>query len=256
MRPLFMITTWLAGALDVGEQVRGDDDVHAFLAGDVADELEHLLAAGGVHARGGLVEQQQPRVVHQRLGQLQPLLHAGGIGLHQAVARLLQPDVIQDVVGPFHGLLARHAAQFAQVGGQGDGVHARDQAVALGHVADAAAQRLALVAQALAHDLAAAGVGLQEAEQQLHQRGLAGAVGAEQAEDAGGQGQRHVADGLDVAVAEADVFQPDDFFHGFSLDYTQPAAKKFLAAGETISFLISLCYSQRRWQFPSLPAFI
>ena len=133
-----------AGAFNIGQQVRGNDDVHALLFGDVADEFQHLLAPDGIHARSGLVEQQQLRIVDQRLGQLQPLLHAGGIGVHQAVARFFQAHVIQDIVGSFHGFLARHAAQFAQVGGKRDGVHARDQAVAFRHVADAAAQGFVL----------------------------------------------------------------------------------------------------------------
>ena len=44
---------------------------------EIADQFEHLVAALRIHAVGGLVEKQQRRVVHERLGQLDALLHAG-----------------------------------------------------------------------------------------------------------------------------------------------------------------------------------
>ena len=49
----------VADALDLAEQVRGDDDGDPELRADALDEVEHLVAAGGVEAVGRLVEQQQ-----------------------------------------------------------------------------------------------------------------------------------------------------------------------------------------------------
>ena len=67
------------------------------------DEREHLVAAGRVEAVGRLVEQQQPRVVDERLGELDPLLHAGRVAADRAVALLVQPDVAEDLGGPLAG---------------------------------------------------------------------------------------------------------------------------------------------------------
>ena len=69
----------VARVLDVGQQVRRQDEVESLVVGDVANELEHLVAPLRVHAVGRLVEKQQIRIVHERLRQLDALLHAGGI---------------------------------------------------------------------------------------------------------------------------------------------------------------------------------
>ena len=61
--------------------------------------VEHLVAPGRVEPVGRLVEQQQLRVVDQRLGQLHPLLHAGGVAADRAVALLVQADVAQRLGG-------------------------------------------------------------------------------------------------------------------------------------------------------------
>ena len=70
---------------------------------------EHLVAAGRVEAVGRLVEQQQPRVVDERLGELDPLLHAGRVAADRAVALLVQPDVAQHLGRPLAGRRARAA---------------------------------------------------------------------------------------------------------------------------------------------------
>ena len=64
---------------------------------------EHLVAAGRVEAVGRLVEQQQPRVVDERLGELDPLLHPGRVAADRAVALLVQADVAQDLGRPLAG---------------------------------------------------------------------------------------------------------------------------------------------------------
>ena len=68
-----------------------------------ADEREHLVAAGRIEAVGRLVEEQQPRVVDERLGELDPLLHAGRVAADRAVALLVQPDVAEDLGRPLAG---------------------------------------------------------------------------------------------------------------------------------------------------------
>ena len=67
------------------------------------DQAEHVVAPGGVEPVGRLVEQHQLRVVHERLGELDPLLHAGRVAADRPVALLVQPDVAQRVRGAFAG---------------------------------------------------------------------------------------------------------------------------------------------------------
>ena len=93
------------------------------------------LPAGRVEAVGRLIEQQQPRIADERLGQLDPLLHAGGVRADLPVPLLVQADVPQRVGGPLPGRgrrQARHPAQVRDELGRG---HVRRQAVVLGHVA-------------------------------------------------------------------------------------------------------------------------
>ena len=74
---------------------RGDPELGA----GALDQVEHLVAAGRIQAVGRLVQQQQLRVVDQRLGQLDPLLHAGRIAADRPVALLVQANVAQHLGG-------------------------------------------------------------------------------------------------------------------------------------------------------------
>jgi hypothetical protein len=53
----------VADALDLAEEVRGDDDRDPEFAAGSKNQLEHLVAAGRVEAVRRLVEEQQPRIV-------------------------------------------------------------------------------------------------------------------------------------------------------------------------------------------------
>ena len=66
-----------AQVLGLFQVVRGQDDGRALLV-DLAQELPHRAADLDVDARGGLVEDQQARLVHQRARDHQPPLHAAG----------------------------------------------------------------------------------------------------------------------------------------------------------------------------------
>ena len=118
-------------------------------------------------------------------------------------------------MGTALGLAARHAVEFAGEGDVLNAFQARHEGVGLGHEADEAAQ-LPLVAggpavgaQLVAEDAAAAGRGRDQAHEELEQCGLAGAVRAEQADAAGRQPERHVAQGGERAVVAGDVVQVD-----------------------------------------------
>ena len=157
----------------------------SLLCAEIADELEHLVAPLRVHAVGRLVEEQQIGIVHERLRELDALLHAGRVGLDVAVARLAEADVVEHLVRALHRVDGRQAGELAAVGDERHGVHAGNVRVALRHVADARAdlQRLLGDVQARARVMRPS-VGLDEAEQRLEHRALAGAVGAEQADGA------------------------------------------------------------------------
>ena len=173
----------VAHPLDLAEQVAGDDDGDPELGPGPPDEREHLVAAGRIEAVGRLVEQQQARVVDERLGQLDPLLHPGRVAADGAVALLVQPDVTEDLGGPFARGRARQAGHPGHVGhevGRGD---VRRQAVVFGHVADELADRRALGPDVEVHHRRLARGRLEQPEEDLDERALAGAVGADQADD-------------------------------------------------------------------------
>ena len=104
----------IAGVLDVGQQVRREDQVDALVVAEVVDQLEHLVAALRVHAVGRLVEEQQIGIVDERLRELDALLHAGRVGLEVAVARLAEADVVEDLVRALHRVDGRQPASWPQ----------------------------------------------------------------------------------------------------------------------------------------------
>ena len=106
----------VAGALQLAEQVRGDQDRDAEVGVDAADQAEHLVAADRVEAVGRLVEQDQLRVVDQGLGELDPLLHAGRVAADGAVALLVEADVAQRVGGALAGRGRRQPGHAAPCG--------------------------------------------------------------------------------------------------------------------------------------------
>jgi hypothetical protein len=175
----------LADRLHVAQQVGAQDEAHVAPRGHVADERQHLLAALGVEAVGGLVEQQQVRVVHQRLGQLDPLLHAGRVRVDRPVARLVQSDVVQHLVRTARGLVGRQARELRGEGHEAGRGHAGQVAVHFRHVADAPADLERLARGVEAERGHGSAIGLEEPEQSLEQRRLAGSVRPEQASGTG-----------------------------------------------------------------------
>ena len=190
----------VADPLDLAEQVARDHDRDAELLADPRDQLEHRVPARRVEAVGRLVEQQQPRVAREGLGELDPLLHAGGVGADLPVALLVQADVAQRLGGPLPGGGRREAGHAAHVRDELGRRDVRRQAVVLGHVADELPDLHrrpsdAVVAEHLRHALR----GLKQAEEDLDQGRLARAVGADQAGDAGREGDGQARERGDAA---------------------------------------------------------
>jgi hypothetical protein len=165
--------------------VAGHDDGDAELRARPPDERQHLVTAGRVEAVGRLVEEEQPRIVDERLGELDPLLHPGRVAADGAVALLVQPDVAEDLGGPLAGGGPGQAGHPRHVADEVGRRRVGRQAVVLGHVADELADRRALRPDVEVHHGGPSGRRLEQAEQDLDQRALAGPVGPDEADDSG-----------------------------------------------------------------------
>ena len=82
------------------------------------DELAQLLSLLRVHARGGLVQQQQLRLRGQRAGYLQPALYAVGQAARDLVLQVAEVLLFKQG----HGLLL-HPALLRAVRAEGGGEH-------------------------------------------------------------------------------------------------------------------------------------
>ena len=73
--------------------VVGGDEHRRPAGGRLVDHLPELAAGDGVHAAGGLVEEDDARAVHHRHREGELLLPAQGEGAHQVVGRALTGDL-------------------------------------------------------------------------------------------------------------------------------------------------------------------
>ena len=194
-----------AQVADVGDDVRGenDDDVLA----DGAEQIVEAHALFGVEAGGGLVDDDEPRIAQQRLRDAEALLHAAGIAAQRLVAMVPQVGLPQqgvDHIAPLLGVL--DALQRCEVRQQRFGRDLRIQPELLRQIAEQLADFVFLPQHVDAVEARGAAVGLLQRGQRAHERGLAGAVGAEQSEHALGNGQRDVLQRLrPVGIALGEV---------------------------------------------------
>ena len=173
----------VAERLGLLEVVRGQEDRRALLV-QAADVAPQLLAQLDVDAGGGLVEDDQARLVQQGAGEQQAALHAarelGGAG----VALGAQVEDVDHLVGALLGRGLLHAVVAAVVDERlAHGQEAVQVRLLLGD-ADLAAGLHAVRRQS-EHERLALGDPDQVADG-ADQRGLAGAVGPEQTEEAAG----------------------------------------------------------------------
>ncbi len=89
----------VADVLHVGQQVAREHDRLALLT-KIADQFLDLGRADRVQPRGRLVEQDQLRVVDQRLGQPDPPLHALGILPQLPLLGRREPDHVDQPPNP------------------------------------------------------------------------------------------------------------------------------------------------------------
>ena len=200
----------VADLLELAEQVGGDEDGDAELAADALHQPEHVVARRRVEAVGRLVEEDQLRVVGERLGELGALLHAGGVAAHRPVALLVEPHVPQHVGRPLASGGGAEAGHPGHVDGEVAGADVGRQAVVLGHVADESPDLLPAVLDVVPQDAGVPAGRLEQAQQDLDQRRLAGAVGADEAGHAGSDLDRQVGQRVDRAVVLGEARGRDD----------------------------------------------
>jgi hypothetical protein len=86
----------LVGLLQV---LRGEQNGDA-LGDEIADELPHGVAAARVQAGGGLVEEDQPRLPHQRHRDVEAARHAAGVSGRGSLRRLGKVEALKQSGGP------------------------------------------------------------------------------------------------------------------------------------------------------------
>jgi hypothetical protein len=195
------------GAPDLGELVRHEDDAAA-ARGDALADLQEPFDLGGQQHRGRLVEDEQPRPPHQALDDLDALALAD----REVVDDRLRPKREAEGLREPHDLggelgAAQEAARLAEQQVVDDAQIA-DEAEVLVHHRDAGGERAGGPGRAIRRTAEphAAGIGAEDAEDDVAQRRLAGAVLAEQAVDlAGGDVERYAVERGEVAEALADA---------------------------------------------------
>ncbi len=182
----------------VGHVVRNEDRRLALgLAAE--NNFVEQLAGRQIHAFGRLVEHQQLGIVDQGLSQGQALEHAlavGGDGLAGAIG---QADLVQEQRDPRRQVPPRQQGKGAVVCKESPGRQVPRKGRALVQVAHSG-QRAAM-GQRTAQSQDRSRGWTADRQQHLDERRLAGAVGAQQAEDAtAADFEAHVAEGVDRAA--------------------------------------------------------
>ena len=139
--------------------------------------------------------------MRERLSEFDALLHAGGVGADEAVALLVEPDVAERFSGAFARGGGGEPGHAAHVGHEVSGGHIYRKAVVLGEVADEFADLERMRECVDAQDFYRTARWGEEAEEDADEGGFAGAVGADQADDAGVEGESERVEGGYAGVA-------------------------------------------------------
>ena len=125
----------VADPFHFGQQMAVEEDGHAPPA-QMQEHVAHVEAPQGVEGAGGLVEEDQLGVAHQRLGQAEPLLHALGVLAYAAVAGGADAHQVEQG-GGVHRRAREPAVELQQLSAGEPGGEAEE----LGQVAHAALHR-------------------------------------------------------------------------------------------------------------------
>src|SRR5690606_8608983 len=171
----------IAHRLDLMEEVAREEDRDPLLCGEPADHPEDLGHTLRVDGRRRLVEDQHPRVLHQRVGQAEPLLHPSRVLTDELVAGNGESDLLQEGMDPVLGVLdAVEADGESEVLPAGHRVVEADR---VGQEPDPALHLERMTAWVEPQHLHLTARGFDETQAHEDRGRLAGTVGSEEAED-------------------------------------------------------------------------
>ena len=226
----------------------GEEERHLELFLQHPDVLPHRGPCLDVEAQGGLVQEEQLRVVDEAAGELEPPPHPPRVGLHLAVRRVLELDELQELLGVRLRVAPRQAVE----------VCAEQDVLVTGHV---------LVRGVLLRDDAHVppDVGRLRADVETADRGLAGGRPHHRREDVDGRAltravgpqepedfalldlEAHVVDGLELAEALRDPVDLDDRVGSVAVSALCCSA----IIRSTTSSSSSAAWAKRAWAFRS-----
>ncbi len=201
--------------LHVGDDVRRQQ--HHAVGGEPAQQVAEADPLLGVEAGGGFVHHDHPGVAQQGLGDADPAQHAAGVGAQRALRGAGQVDQFEQFLDPCPRRAGGEALGGGEVAEELAGGQVRVGPEVLRQVAEMAADGVrgggevgALVAEGAAGRAGHRG-------DDPHQGGLAGAVGAEQAQHAVAEGEGEAVDGAGAAPVDlGDVGQFQHVSHPVS----------------------------------------
>jgi hypothetical protein len=203
----------VADLLDLAHVVRAQEHGQA-ARGEPLDERAHVADAGGVEAVGRLVEHQQPRVAQQARRDAEALAHPVGVAADLVTGAAGQVDDLQRLVDPVRAGAAVEHGEPLEIPAPGQvGIEAR----ALDEPGDALQRARPRLLPGPAEDPQRPGVRPDQAEQHPQQRGLARAVGPEDAVHlalADLQADRIDGDQIAEALGHVDGVDGEDVSHG------------------------------------------
>jgi hypothetical protein len=175
------------------------------LAVALFEVVEDRVARLGIDADGGFVAEEEFRPVQQRGDEIEPPLHAARIIFHGIMAAVREADGSEGLVNPFAQHGAAEAVEPAKRVEVLLGAELLEQRDGLRHEAHGGARGGIGGHDHDAVEGEGAGIGGAQAGGERHERGLAGAVGPEQAEEfAAGDVEGHAIKRGERAVALGD----------------------------------------------------
>ena len=186
-------------ALDVGADVRGENDDP--LAGHIAQKRSKSHAFLGIQSRRRFVDDQEPRVVEQRLRDADALAHAAGETAQRPRPCVREVESFQQHRDAGAQLAPPDAFQRADVFEELDRREMRIDAEVLREIAERAAKLVGRFGDVASVEADRPAAGPRYRREHAHQRRFSRAVGAEQPQNSGLEPHREISHGADRAVA-------------------------------------------------------
>ena len=172
----------VAEGLELAQDVGGDEDGFALFA-ELAQDIHHFDTGSGVQAAGRFIQEEEVRVMDEDSGQAQALLHTAAEVSGQVVALLGEADQLEDFLNFFGPMRALHLIAGAKEIEILDDEHILVDAESIGHIADQAANLIALFVNIIAVNAGCARGRPQEKGEYFQGGRFAGAVAADEAEN-------------------------------------------------------------------------